>query len=188
MCPLHLASEQAALIRAHNVFRAIQQHDEIVSLLRFLEKKPPRSVCEIGTAFGGTLFLLTKVCRSDALLISVDMGLPLERSLTYLQFATSRQRIVSIRKDSRAPETIQQVRTTLRGRPLDLLFIDGDHEYEAVKSDFANYGPLVCPGGLIVFHDIVRDFRTRYGKPTSHYTGGVPMFWQEIKVCTAPPS
>jgi predicted O-methyltransferase YrrM len=173
--------EQVGLIRAHKVFRAVQQHSEIVSLLRLLDKNPPRSVCEIGTASGGTLFLLTKVCRPDALLISVDLGLPLERSLIHSRFATSKQRVIGVRRDSRAAETIQQVRSSLRGKLLDLLFIDGDHEYEAVKADFTNYRPLVRPGGLIVFHDIVRDFRTRYGKPTSTYTGGVPMFWEEIK-------
>lgn len=173
--------EQVDFIRAHQVFGAVQQHGEIVSLLRLLEKNPPRSVCEIGTASGGTLFLLTKVSRPDALVISVDPGLPLERSLIHSRFATRKQRLISVRKDSQAAETIQQVRSILRGEPLDLLFIDGDHAYEAVKADFANYRPLVRPGGLIVFHDIVPDFRTRYGKLTRSYTGGVPMFWQEIK-------
>jgi cephalosporin hydroxylase len=65
--------EQVGLIRAHKVFRALQQRSEIVSLLRFLDRNPPRCVCEIGTALGGTLFLLTKVCRPDALLISVEL-------------------------------------------------------------------------------------------------------------------
>lgn len=173
--------ERVELVRTHKVFRAIQLHSEILSLLRLLEENPPSSVCEIGTASGGTLFLLATVCRPDALLISVDLGLPLERSLIYSRFRTGTQRIIGVRTDSRAAETIERVRSSLRGRPLDLLFIDGDHEYDAVKSDFTNYRPLVRQGGLIVFHDIVRDFRTRYGKPTGRYTGGVPMFWEEIK-------
>ena len=173
--------EQVDFIRAHKVFRAIQQRSEIVSLLRLLEKNPPSSVCEIGTASGGTLFLLTTVCRPDAVLISVDLGLPLERSWIYSRFRTRKQRIISVRRDSQAAKTVQRVRSSLRGKSLDLLFIDGDHEYDAVKSDFNNYRPLVRPGGLIVFHDIVRDFRTRYGTPTNRYTGGVPMFWEEIK-------
>jgi predicted O-methyltransferase YrrM len=179
----HCASleEQVALICAHQVFRAIQQQGEIIGLLRLLEKDPPRYVCEIGTASGGTLFLLTKVCRPDALLISVDLGLELERSLVHSRFATGKQRVVSIRRDSRDVETIRQVRSSLRGKLLDLLFIDGDHGYEAVKADFTDYAPLVRPGGLVVFHDIARDFHTRYGKPTSRYTGGVPTFWEETK-------
>jgi predicted O-methyltransferase YrrM len=73
------------------------------------------------------------------------------------------------------------VRSLLNGHPLDLLFIDGDHSYEGVKADFANYSSLVRPGGLIVLHDIVPDYSTRHGKPTANYTGGVPIFWQELK-------
>ncbi len=33
--------------------------------------------------------------------------------------------------------------------------IDGDHSYEGVKTDFSLYAPLVRPGGLIAFHDIL---------------------------------
>lgn len=33
------------------------------------------------------------------------------------------------------------------------IFIDGDHEYSAVKHDIVHYAPRVVKGGLIVFHD-----------------------------------
>lgn len=39
------------------------------------------------------------------------------------------------------------------GLPIDLLFIDGDHVYEAVKQDYQSWAPYVKPEGLIVFHD-----------------------------------
>jgi predicted O-methyltransferase YrrM len=61
-----------------------------------------------------------------------------------------------------------------------VLFIDGDHSYDAVKADFSHYGPLVRGGGLIAFHDIVPDFRTRFGTPTDSDTGEVPRFWAEV--------
>lgn len=35
----------------------------------------------------------------------------------------------------------------------DLLFIDGNHSLEGVKSDFNNYSKLVKPNGIIVFDD-----------------------------------
>lgn len=38
--------------------------------------------------------------------------------------------------------------------PLDFLFIDGNHEYEAVKKDFFDWTPLVKPGGVVAFHDV----------------------------------
>ena len=37
--------------------------------------------------------------------------------------------------------------------PIDLLFIDGDHEYEAVKRDFEDWSPHLREGGIIIFHD-----------------------------------
>jgi cephalosporin hydroxylase len=173
--------EQVDLIRSHKIFGAIQQRSEIGGMLEMLRQNPPKYVCEIGTASGGTLFLLTQVCRPDALLLSVDIGLSFERCLVHARFASRRQKIVSVRGDSSAPETLGRVRSLLRGHQLDLLFIDGDHSYEGVQADFLNYSPLVRPGGLIVLHDIVPDFGTRYGESTGNYTGGVPVFWEEIK-------
>jgi cephalosporin hydroxylase len=173
--------EQVDLIRGHTIFGAIQQRSEISGLLEILRQNPPQYVCEIGTASGGTLFLLTRVCRPDALLLSVDLEMSFERSLVHARFARSKQRIVSVRGDSCAPESLARVRSLLRGHPLDLLFIDGDHSYEGVKADFVNYSPLVRPGGLIVLHDIIPDFGARFGKPTGSYTGGVPVFWKQIK-------
>jgi predicted O-methyltransferase YrrM len=58
-----------------------------------------------------------------------------------------------IRADSHDPHTLRSVRD-LEGA-VDLLFIDGDHGYDGVRADFENYAPLVKPGGLIAFHDIV---------------------------------
>ena len=37
--------------------------------------------------------------------------------------------------------------------PVHLLFIDGDHSYEAVARDIAGWAPKIVPGGVIAFHD-----------------------------------
>jgi predicted O-methyltransferase YrrM len=69
----------------------------------------------------------------------------------------------------------------LQGHELDFLFVDGDHSYEGVWQDFRDYAPLVREGGLIAFHDIMPDFKTRYGIDTPAWTGGVYRFWAEIR-------
>ena len=38
-------------------------------------------------------------------------------------------------------------------KPIDLLFIDGGHDYETVKSDFFGFGKYVKNGGIIILHD-----------------------------------
>jgi cephalosporin hydroxylase len=37
---------------------------------------------------------------------------------------------------------------------LDILMIDGDHTYEGVKADLANYAGMVKSGGRIILHDV----------------------------------
>jgi len=54
--------------------------------------------------------------------------------------------------DSADPETLKELKKLLAGREIDLLFIDGDHSYEGIKSDHELYGPLVKH--LIAFHDV----------------------------------
>lgn len=41
------------------------------------------------------------------------------------------------------------------GKPIDLLHIDGDHSFEAVKADFENWVQWIRPGGRVMFHDTV---------------------------------
>jgi predicted O-methyltransferase YrrM len=38
-------------------------------------------------------------------------------------------------------------------RPIELLFVDGSHEYDLVLEDFEKWTPKVVDGGWVVFHD-----------------------------------
>jgi len=53
--------------------RPRQVKEEIIQLLKLLARLRPVVVCEIGTAAGGTLFLLTRVSYSNATIISVEL-------------------------------------------------------------------------------------------------------------------
>jgi predicted O-methyltransferase YrrM len=41
--------------------------------------------------------------------------------------------------------------------PIDFLFIDGDHAYEAVRQDWESWSPHVKRGGQVGFHDALLD-------------------------------
>ena len=154
----------------------IQRPSEILALLRILRQAKPRSILEIGTASGGTLFLFTRIAAEDAQFVSVDLpggsgggGYPSWKIPLYKEFPLPGQRLELIRDDSHDPAVLSRVTELVGDRGLDFLFIDGDHSYDGVKRDFEMYGSLVKPAGLIAFHDI--DF----GR-------GVRRFWDEIKV------
>jgi hypothetical protein len=44
------------------------------------------------------------------------------------------------------------------GRPIDLLWVDGDHSYEAAKFDLEAWGKFVRKGGTIAAHDYTKRF------------------------------
>lgn len=47
--------------------------------------------------------------------------------------------------------------TEASDRLYDLILVDGDHSTAGVAADFENYGPLVKPGGLMIFDDYGSD-------------------------------
>ena len=49
-------------------------------------------------------------------------------------------------------------------RPLDLLYLDGNHEAQHVRKELIIYGPCVAPGGYILLDDCRHD-----GKRTTKY-------------------
>ena len=59
------------------------------------------------------------------------------------------------------PETIGKVLFSVP--PLDILYIDGGHTYEVVKSDLSNYSTLVKPGGYLVMDDSGNRFKQPEG-------------------------
>jgi predicted O-methyltransferase YrrM len=157
--------------------RPTQATDEITWLLGLLEQMRPQTIVEIGTDEGGTLFLWTRVAAPDALLVAVDarpLGVLGQRSayaLVRRGLARHRQRIELVMPvNSQIQETVDRVRSLTGGRPVDFLFIDGDHSYEGVKRDFELWSPLVRPGGLIAFHDMRPD-----------HPDGVPRLWAELR-------
>ena len=158
-------------------FRPLQIKEEIARLAERVKELEPQTVCEIGAAGCGTTFLFARAAAPGSLVVSLDLELEEARARASALFAREGQRVVCLKADSHQTETVREVERLLAGRPLDFLFIDGDHSYEGVARDFELYAPLVRPGGLIAFHDIV----PLAEGDEQHTVGGVPRFWRELK-------
>jgi len=162
-------------------FNATQKESEITGLLTIIQEMKPKRVCEIGAYHGGTLALFCTVVSPNANILSLDINYSPKQIRAFPYFSNHHQKIVCIGGNSQASSTLTQFNQWLNGEQLDLLFIDGDHSFTGVSKDFELYSPYVRPGGCIVFHDIIEDFKTRHGIETKAFTGGVPQFWSQIK-------
>ena len=159
---------------------AIQHHSEILELARQVRELDVKRFVEIGSYKGGTLFIFCRAALSLEHAVSIDLpggdyggGYDRRRERLFREFLHRRPaaRLDCLRVDSHAPETRAALERALGGEEIDFLYIDGDHRLEGVRQDFEDYSPLVRPGGLVAFHDII----TR--EPGHH----VHQFWREIK-------
>lgn len=156
-----------------------QNPREIIEFIEFARSHSPRTFVEIGTEAGGTNFLVGRTLESIERIIAVDL---LVRSRTRLRrYARPGVEFTAIDGDSSSASTVARVADALAGRPIDLLFIDGDHSLAGVLADLRLYRPLVAPHGLIAFHDIVPDERLRSGRKTNRYAGEVPLLWDRLR-------
>jgi predicted O-methyltransferase YrrM len=157
-----------------------QVRSEILQLGKIVRELAPRHSLELGTNYGGTLLLLCRISPPGAKIISVDLpngpfggGYPKRKIPLFRRFPRRGSQLHLLRGDSHAAETRERVLKILEGARLDYLFVDADHTYDGVWRDFEMYAPLVRPGGIVVFHDIV-----------THRAGTdcqVERFWNEVK-------
>ena len=60
---------------------------------------------------------------------------------------------------------LNQIVTPIRGysfevrrdwrRTIDMLFLDANHEYDAILRDFDDWSPFLNPGAVVAFHDVI---------------------------------
>jgi predicted O-methyltransferase YrrM len=182
--PSHATPEELWNFSAHTAGGLVgmsQEPSEILALAKLIEDRRPKTMVEIGTANGGTLFLWCRLAHPQATVVSIDLpgglhggGYPQWMSLIYRRFPSATQTLHLLRGDSHKPEMLTRLKSLLPGDgEVDFLFIDGDHTYDGVKADFEMYSGLVRPGGLIAFHDIC--------KHPESANCQVDRFWREVK-------
>jgi predicted O-methyltransferase YrrM len=161
------------------ILRPLQNRNELLLFVQRVQKLSPNVIVEIGTAKGGTFFLLSRAAQPNAVLVSIDLpggyyggGYPYWKTNFFRELIGTGKRVHFLRGNSHDAATKAELERILDGRKIDALFIDGDHSYQGVRQDFWLYAPLVRAGGLIALHDISR---TEGGEIDVH------KFWTEVR-------
>ena len=143
----------------------------------------PTSFLEIGVYRGQVISLVSLVTKSlelDCLICGVSPFTSAADSVSrYLAAVDYQKDVLENFKvfNLRPPKLIQgfsndaQVVADFSSRQWDLIYIDGNHEYEVAKADFINCSKILSPGGKIVLDDsaLYTSFR-----PPLYATAGHP--------------
>ena len=182
-CERHNGEVEAVLgaIRLQSKFSLVQKRREIAGLLERIKPLRPGIIVDIGSSGGGTIRLFSHFAADDARILSIDINNTPLRQQAFPHLVREGQSLNVYNGSSYDEKTVAFLKQWLNGEEIGLLFIDGDHEYDGVARDFRLYSPFVKEGGIVAFHDIVEDYKTRFGRTTPAYVGEVPRFWREIR-------
>lgn len=141
----------------------LQVPDEFIDFCLFLLEQDLSSAIEIGVAAGASSYIMAALMlrkNPDMIYRMVDIS-------DYLvDFDKVKEIIPSLRKE------IPNTSDDFAGEVYDFCFIDADHSYEGMMTDWNNVGKNAKK--LTVFHDI---FAHEYDE----LSGGTVRGWQEIK-------
>ena len=153
---------------------------ELRQMLRLIKRLQPKTIMEIGSYAGGTLWSLMNVAQRGTQVISVDMLVPFGDS-NYPDFQDEQRighqflwrtwaeefghRFELLAGDSSNREIV--VSSEILMPTIDFLFIDGDHSEKGLRSDVKNYG---LRSRVVAIHDISSTDNPDVGK-----------VWNELK-------
>lgn len=159
---------------------ASQRNDELAAFIALLKAEGARRYLEIGARHGDTFHAVMMALPKGSQGVALDLpggkwGTDKSRAalLDAVEDVNANGRTAEvIFGNSRALGVIQAV--ALRG-PYDAVLIDGDHTYEAVAEDYANYRTMAR---IVALHDI--DGAGLTAKSGGHPVE-VPRLWAEIR-------
>lgn len=142
--------------------------------VRWLERQAARHrrIVEVGVWKGRTTKLLAQTTNRRAKIWAIDhwKGVPDDPNqqatlyeaadasgdAVYAEFCQNLKveiaagRVLAVRLDTKAAAA-HLLET--RGRTFDMIFLDADHRYEAIRADIEAFTPLLVRGGLLCGHD-----------------------------------
>ncbi len=149
-----------------------QVPEEYASLMQFVRSFQPKSYLEIGIGNGGSWFLMSYFLKN-----SLEISHAVDNLSYGKQINQQKADIESIKKY--LSSSISDVNffhssstnfLTNCDNKYNVIFIDGDHSYEGVKSDYEFSKKLLHKEGMFIFHDV-----------NSDNSPGVKKLWSELK-------
>ncbi len=159
--------------KAHDTKPMAQFIAEIVRFIEIIQERKTKIMVTIGVWTGGVEKLVYEAFNGNIKIIGIDIGNPRNDKDCHIKDIPGIK--IFDNCDSRKKSTIDRLKKELSGEKIDVLFIDGAHDYKTVKSDYEMYSPLVREGGMVAFHDI---------KDTEEHVRNkvdVPRLWRKIK-------
>lgn len=139
---------------------AICQHNfEINKIRQAYSMFQPQKVLELGTHHGGTAWVWITSGADSATIIAVDEYSEeitadcRDNNALFQTWKKPGQQVAFIKGNFATKPIIEKVYTQ---GPYDWIFIDGNHEFQNIKRDFANYKNCIAPGGILLLHDIAQ--------------------------------
>jgi len=161
--------------------KSLQHSAELRGMIGALLRLGTRSYLEIGVRYGGTFEAVMMALPFDTKGVALDFpggGFGDCESAPILLATLARLRahgrcVDCILGPSSAPEVVARA---AQAGPYDVVFIDADHAYDAVKRDFELYAPMARRA--VILHDIAapEGHTSKRGLPVE-----VPRFWREIR-------
>lgn len=158
----------------------LQNKTEITGFANLLAKEKVRSYLEIGSKFGGSLWIVANALPKGSRIVSVD--LPHGDTSFKESEPPLRECIAALKNlgydahlflgDSTDPAIIEKVKALA---PFDACFIDANHTEPYVRKDWETYGQL---SNIVAFHDIGHIKRP---EPSKKMPIDVPKVWAELK-------
>jgi predicted O-methyltransferase YrrM len=155
----------------------------LYGLVRALE---PRVVVEIGSARGKSTCTIALACRQNnqGKVYAIDPHTPTSWSDRGVENDTETFLRARLQEYELEPWCdIIKSTSAEAGRkwdkPIDLLFIDGDHTYHGVKSDFEAFRKWLTPSALVLFHDTLWEHHPTH--PGYRSDNGVPKYLNELQ-------
>lgn len=156
----------------YRTFKPQQNEGEIKALLEEVGARKPKTIVEVGTGRGGTLYLYCRYLTSATRILTIDLPSS-DRSQwnneRLWRGFSDRAELAFLQGDSHGTAIREQVRALVGPEGADFIFIDGDHSYEGVKSDVLGFLPFLAKDGVLAMHDVHLN------------DSGVPRFWNEFE-------